>query len=456
MKKLIFAIGIFLATTVLVFGQDWSPFYFNKKILYGTPDTIGGILVGQSLALVRFDTIALSNGRISMFCKKGLGPDQELSQEVNAKSLVSLYGKKIIKEGHYFWFYSHLPVDSIQYNAKAEPGQIAISSGQFSGLVVAKNREFINNGFDSVKVITITEIRNSSETYIYTAKVSKRSGFLCVPSFFSYKYKALPLFSYFSDYDQNTQRIKSYLNYSNKFKVGDVIMASRHGRYSSLHWSDSIKTRVLSISGDSCFLLDSVKTLNLNNYSVGFYSHTRKILNYNFNQQEDPNELSISSQIGSWASVSAFASKDFCIFVGYMPCNLGLNDNQIARLTSTQFPIFYQNNRGMFDYNISIPFYFQRGDTIFGEYHPIIFTSVKEASSSPLLVYPNPASDRIFVKGIPPGRATLSYFNIQGKEMFKKEVNTESELDVESLPKGFYHIQIRTEGKNYSGKFIKE
>jgi len=114
---------------------------------------------------------------------------------------------------------------------------------------------------------------------------------------------------------------------------------ARYGRYASLNWSDSIRTPVLSISGDSCFLIDSAKTLNLNNYSVGFYSQTRKILNQNFNQLEDPNNLLISSQMSGWSSVAAFVSQGAYVFVGNMPCDLGVNDNQVARHTSTQFPI---------------------------------------------------------------------------------------------------------------------
>lgn len=75
-------------------------------------------------------------------------------------------------------------------------------------------------------------------------------------------------------------------------------------------------------------------------------------------------------------------------------------------------------------------------------------------------VYPNPTKDKVFVgmNHIPQG-AILSLCNGLGQEMYRKIiVNTtqETEILLSSFPVGIYYLQVRTEGKVFTQKIIKE
>jgi hypothetical protein len=266
------------------FSQDWSPFYFNKRILFGTPDTLGGLLVGQSLGMVRFDTSFTINGRTTMFCKDGLGPDEWGSTMSNAKSLVSLYGKKMVKEGSNFWFFPQLPnIDSIKYNAKAGQGEIILKSSNITGIVISKIFEQTSAGMDSIKIISISETQTSGPVQNYTGKLSKNNGFLKIPAFFNWYSDRRDEFTYYADYDSDPFKLKTNLQINNKYKLGDIILNTRYGRFSQFYWYDSVKTEVISVVSDSCILLDSVKSYSFNTNSESIYKVIRKIKNENFN-----------------------------------------------------------------------------------------------------------------------------------------------------------------------------
>ena len=441
------------------FAQNWAPFNYNKKILYGTPDTLGGLLVGQSLALVRFDTITSSG---SMFCKNGLGPDEFLATLGSAKSLVSLYGREMILQGNNYLFLPHqLQEESVLYNTKAELGEMAISSSTFSGVVVSKLIDFVNNQLDSIKVIQIIETRSIGHTFNYTARISKTRGFLNMPSFFFNTYDIKPEFSYFGDYDKNIKGIKSFNSQINRFEVGDILIYRYYfenffGTSFIFKNTDTIKTQVLSISGDSCMVLDSIKSFDQITNNIRYAVINRKIENMPKNYFVNSSDLLISTQVG-YSVKAAFMSNDSCMFIGFMQCALGLADNGGSSLISTQFPISLKVVFNLFSISYNdFPIYFKRGNTTFGQPINFNFTSVAESLVSKLSVFPNPTSNRLHIKGLPYGSAIVSLYNLQGKEVMKKSLSSEVELEISALPKGLYYLKIECGSRVYTDKVIKE
>ncbi len=77
-------------------------------------------------------------------------------------------------------------------------------------------------------------------------------------------------------------------------------------------------------------------------------------------------------------------------------------------------------------------------------------------ADNPLLVYPNPATDKITFGGLKNPNSELLIYDISGKEVFKTSINAEDLMvDTKSFTAGIYHYNIITDsGNKRSGKFI--
>ncbi len=85
------------------------------------------------------------------------------------------------------------------------------------------------------------------------------------------------------------------------------------------------------------------------------------------------------------------------------------------------------------------------------------FTAVENALKTGVSVYPNPSSDFISVKMDKNMPFSFIIRDIQGKEMLvgeKKE--NEAQIAIQSLPQGFYHLEIKTKEGYFSAIFVKE
>jgi len=71
-------------------------------------------------------------------------------------------------------------------------------------------------------------------------------------------------------------------------------------------------------------------------------------------------------------------------------------------------------------------------------------------------LYPNPANNNITITG-QDGEATVSIFDVTGREMMQKQVNFNGsgyELPIENLPAGYYSIKIQNANQISAGKFM--
>lgn len=79
-----------------------------------------------------------------------------------------------------------------------------------------------------------------------------------------------------------------------------------------------------------------------------------------------------------------------------------------------------------------------------------------ENDLSKISIYPNPAKDKIYLKGFSSEITSLQIFSIQGK-LIQKLNNISTEIDVSHLKSGIYFIEINTsEGNKNIQKFIKK
>ncbi len=86
----------------------------------------------------------------------------------------------------------------------------------------------------------------------------------------------------------------------------------------------------------------------------------------------------------------------------------------------------------------------------------VTILAAPENDLSKISIYPNPAKDKIYLKGFSSEITSLQIFSIQGK-LIQKLNNISTEIDVSHLESGIYFIEINTsEGNKNIQKIIKK
>jgi len=78
--------------------------------------------------------------------------------------------------------------------------------------------------------------------------------------------------------------------------------------------------------------------------------------------------------------------------------------------------------------------------------------SVGNVNELDVRVYPNPADNRVYIKGVQ-GDAKINVFSIEGRKLASLKMNTQNYVDL-NLPSGMYLMHISTQGKTNVQKII--
>ncbi len=77
----------------------------------------------------------------------------------------------------------------------------------------------------------------------------------------------------------------------------------------------------------------------------------------------------------------------------------------------------------------------------------------EDPSATRLLLYPNPATDRCWLRGLPDdGNAMAVLYDLSGRPLWKQAVGVDRSIDCSGLPSGFYWVEVRTEKQAMQGK----
>ena len=87
-----------------------------------------------------------------------------------------------------------------------------------------------------------------------------------------------------------------------------------------------------------------------------------------------------------------------------------------------------------------------------------IYVSKRVMVEKRLLIYPNPATERITINGDQhSGSGTLQIYNVSGKEIWKQDFEEASiVVDVSNFSKGIYLAKLTVSGSILTGKIVKE
>lgn len=83
------------------------------------------------------------------------------------------------------------------------------------------------------------------------------------------------------------------------------------------------------------------------------------------------------------------------------------------------------------------------------------YNSVEEYVNQNIKIYPNPAHEKIKIEGFENVKSQISIYDIYGKLCKQVSIERDTEMDVSTLKKGMYFIQIYQEEKPYRVSFFK-
>lgn len=82
--------------------------------------------------------------------------------------------------------------------------------------------------------------------------------------------------------------------------------------------------------------------------------------------------------------------------------------------------------------------------------------AVINSTNEPLTVYPNPASEELYLMLYKNEETLVEIFDIHGRFCFSEKFDNTKSIDVSRLSNGIYLLKVKNSSLNYHGKFIKK
>jgi len=155
-----------------------------------------------------------------------------------------------------------------------------------------------------------------------------------------------------------------------------------------------------------------------------------------------------------------------------------INNSSLIPFWTYNFPldnivhnITFNSEKMLINYSAFYNYLSGFGDTdtlvLSGDYYPVLlaqinitglgFEEMSGSEAAPLVAYPNPASDQLFLKLPENNDFVVSVFDLSGKRQLEQFLsNGENTLNVSALNTGLYIIRAQNEKQILTGKFLKE
>jgi hypothetical protein len=137
--------------------------------------------------------------------------------------------------------------------------------------------------------------------------------------------------------------------------------------------------------------------------------------------------------------------------------SVGTNHLPIAMSHEAELYTSWIKNSDGYFYLTQIPLIRIQSCMDTGQANPDTTTSVPHVDWSKWVLYPNPAEEILFVKGIDAGHAMgYAVIDVTGRVILEGTYNTSHGIQVSSLPSGFYQLMMVSERKKTMLSFIKK
>lgn len=467
MKQLpLFSAFVFLfsvANPQAIFSQSWAPFNADKQIIYSATDTIVSMNYqqpqkwgGSNLYLLRMDTTIDYQTYKEFKCEKCMRPVAfyQLTQIESGIQGSTIFGSIVRQYGDTFRFINYSN-PGILFLSKSEPGDTIFQYQDQIGVVTGKVLE----GTDSIKIIAYKR-SGLNHGQPVQLRFSKEKGLLDIPDFFG-NYKLI--FRWFADYNSDFHGIKSFHPENCKFRPGDKFGYSSWEKIENSWpyypiedqktWTSST---VLSLIGDSCLIVDTIRKINQLSWTDSLVVRPRKILNswangtisylsqYNFNLS---NYLSSKIPVDSWFNKICFMTSDSVLFIGGTS---GYFEGGASFLLNSKFPVHYHHSSSGGAVGSSVwsrfeefPEFFSRGDTILGTPLDIHFVSKKSQIIPQMDVWPNPSTGTFYLYTNSTMQIDFCLTDTWGRTIKSGLINSVfSEISIDNVQKGIYFLQL--------------
>ena len=102
----------------------------------------------------------------------------------------------------------------------------------------------------------------------------------------------------------------------------------------------------------------------------------------------------------------------------------------------------------------------QRDTVDLGAYESAFITAINDASEAFYQIYPNPATNMLFMKEVGPGRWKLTITDLQGRQLLQQSIMGGTgeifDIDIQTLAIGTYFITLANQEHQFSHIFLKQ
>ena len=482
MKKLLFLLFLIFISLIFLQAQNWQPINQFDKYNYqiDTTEYITNTVWANSVELVGEDSIFYLN-RIMTNCDTC---SNNINNYYALRNQPQFLMRKMIKVSDSLFIFQDTSEFIIKPLLHFGEQWTFSSENNIQAIVSFEGKENIFGPTDSVKYIALS----NGKTII----ISKNYGIVQFPFNNEISYnltgiegnrelgEQVPNFWDFFNYDVGDifQKATSFYGheYSNSHIMKYQIISKNNLQDTIIYeievWGMSM------VSGDgiytdttSAFYNSSIVFIDSANHFTNKYNHEIFLLN-SLNQSLQNVYLDIYGKIvftkNSETGCKETGNFDYVNYYTISETNTDL----LIKGEFDPLAVFFQykENKGLTHYNLFwgeiseseyLQGYVHNGDTTGTVYSDAFFeqySDIKKLSDNKIRLYPNPANDVLYFDFLPNEikNVHLTIYNITGKNVFSKSNNNnDNTINISSLNKGIYFLEIKTVHQIEIRKFIK-
>jgi hypothetical protein len=487
MKNLFVFITLFFCLLVNTYSQDWLPVSTSIKSVFTTdhyPTPLACFSI-DSIHQVSSDSIIyynyqlygekLNDSSIYDVCLLGLGPACRIIQ-----NKMSWLGREIINVNNYWNFITNNN-DSLKFNFNSIDTSIVFQNNDRI-LKIHYLNDTVNNIFgtlDSIKEFELLQYDASNniiqdELFNKTIRLSKHYGLLDFIEVRDYP-DSIQFYSIIGsanatdtvgkinikEYELHQSEVGTITQFENKRDTYYTCCPTEHPGYYSLETYETIGSTfsgsnyVLTHSSYNAIIDSMVIDTNIIAYSIPFIRNSD---NQRINIKIDSTEC---YGFGYYILTSYNDCEGFCPTYN---CYSSTGSEILSNNYCTEYYIYNNPNAHeiYIEYPLNAPTFPPRHERDL-KYTLVNgnscgtrgYTNINDQTKEKQVIFPNPAIDYLFIKGVTSEIKAIIIRDLNGR-IVKNLTSQVQSIDISSLSKGSYFIEVETQDEVIKNSFIKK